>query len=103
MSPRQRRKFYASHCCGKLRHENYLTALHHAAYLRFLHPSDFFSIYPCYFCAGLHLGHRHKTLPEQDLVLVSSMEALNARAPPSLLPPSFPMSSAPVSDHSTNP
>ena len=79
MSPRQRRRMYASHCCGKLRHENYLTALHHGAYLRSLHPSDSFTVYPCDFCAGLHLGHRNKTLPEQDLILVSSIEALYSK------------------------
>jgi len=80
MSPRQRRKLYGSHCGGKLRHENYLTALHHGTYLRSLHPTDSFSIYTCDFCAGLHLGHRNKTLPEQDLILVSSIEELDGGA-----------------------
>ncbi len=77
LNPRKLRKRYDSQCCGKLRHENYLTALRHAARLRSFHPNDSFSVYHCDFCTGLHVGHRNKTLPEQDLILVSSVEALN--------------------------
>jgi len=54
-----------------------LTALHHAARLRSFQPDDAFSIYDCDFCTGLHVGRKNKTLPEQDLILVSSVEALN--------------------------
>ena len=76
MSPRKLRRKYDSQCYRRLRHEHFLTALHHAARLRSLHPNDSISIYPCNFCAGFHVGHKDKTLPEQDLILLSSVEAL---------------------------
>ena len=46
---------YLSHSClRKLRHPNYLSALRHAAGLSQDNP---LVIYPCPFCAGLHVGH----------------------------------------------
>lgn len=40
-------------CRRKLRHRNYLSALHHASRLE--HPD--LNIYPCTVCDGLHVGH----------------------------------------------
>jgi hypothetical protein len=40
-------------CRRKLRHRNYLSALHHAR--RLGHPD--LNIYPCSVCDGLHVGH----------------------------------------------
>jgi hypothetical protein len=46
---------YLSHSClRKLRHPNYLSALRHAAGLS---QDNSLVIYPCPFCAGLHVGH----------------------------------------------
>ena len=78
--PRKLRNKYYHQCWKKLRHENSLTALHHAASLRSFQPSDSFNVYACDFCAGLHVGHGNKALPEQDLILVSSHEAFSKEA-----------------------
>jgi hypothetical protein len=40
-------------CRRKLRHENYLSAMHHAMQLS----QEDIVIYPCGICNGLHLGH----------------------------------------------
>jgi hypothetical protein len=47
------RKKYERQCERKFRHENYLTAIHHAMQLS----KDDIVIYPCGICNGLHLGH----------------------------------------------
>ena len=47
------RKKYERQCQRKFRHENYLTALHHAMQLA----KNDIVIYPCGICDGLHLGH----------------------------------------------
>jgi len=47
------RKKYERQCQRKFRHENYLSALHHAMQLS----KNDIVIYPCGICDGLHLGH----------------------------------------------
>jgi hypothetical protein len=47
------RKKHERQCKRKFRHENYLTALHHAMQLS----KNDIVIYPCGICNGLHLGH----------------------------------------------
>ncbi len=52
-------------CRRKLRHLNYLEALHHAAKVP---RNETVVIYPCAYCAGLHVGHS-ATTPEADLLM----------------------------------
>jgi hypothetical protein len=47
------RKKYERQCQRKFRHEDYLSALHHAIQLS----KNDIVIYPCGICNGLHLGH----------------------------------------------
>src|SRR5664279_2046777 len=47
------REKYQRQCQRKFKHENYLTALHHAIQLSKNH----IVIYPCGISDGLHLGH----------------------------------------------
>lgn len=51
-------------CRRKLRHLNYLEALHHAAKVP---RNETVVIYPCAYCAGLHVGHSAAT-PEAALL-----------------------------------
>jgi len=57
MSPKKLRSKYDHACNGKIRHENSLTALHHANSLTYKQEADRITIYDCDFCAGLHVGH----------------------------------------------
>ncbi len=49
-------------CLRKLRHDNFLSALHHARCI----DDGGIGIYGCKFCAGLHLGH-HSSTPSTKL------------------------------------
>ena len=46
--------FLSNSCLRKFRHPDYLSALRHAALLG---DDGSLVIYPCPFCAGLHVGH----------------------------------------------
>ena len=56
-SNRLKFKYYNS-CYGKLRHENSLTAIHHANSLMHKRDCKFIAIYYCDFCGGLHVGNQ---------------------------------------------
>jgi hypothetical protein len=64
---RRLRKHYDYSCNHKMRHQNSLTALDQAVSLNRKQPADFFAIYTCDFCNGLHIGHRDHRLPEEEI------------------------------------